>query len=170
MKTEQLERIRKATVEACKKLEANRKILESQKDRGLESGDVYLFENATDGFTWMIVREHLDDPDLFLVVPVDDHPLVGLPDVAFAGGPDVARCGYSTHIHKDQFRSDLRVKILEKVYVERVRKTLHTMIVGQMDGTQSQWEANANPDYWEWENLVEDAVIQLQKSILAKME
>jgi hypothetical protein len=149
-----LEQLRKATAEAVEKYSARRAGLASDAARPPRPGDVYLLPGPSPiDLRWAVLGIH-PDKDLLFAVPADGHPLVGLTDVELAAsgecGPLVLRCGHGLWVHREEFRPDHRVGVLEERYVRRALDKLGQMAAGNLRGPASQWEAEANPDYDDW--------------------
>src|SRR5262245_36397502 len=75
-----VDRIRIAIADAAEKLA--RQLLDVVGRDTPAPGDLYVFDAGEDvGLEWLVVRFHPDDPGLLLLVPADDFPLIGTPDV-----------------------------------------------------------------------------------------
>jgi len=100
-------------------------------------GDLYFVGRTR----WLVVREHPDDPTALLVVPVDDHPLLGTCDVPIEA-PDAARCGCGSWAHAAVFRD--RVDHQPDA-VRPVREVMARLARGQATGRPG--DADEDPEY-----------------------
>jgi hypothetical protein len=168
------EQIRKATAEAIEKYRKLRTMLESQATRPPRPGDIYLFPApAAIDVSWVVA---IDQPEKELVfaVPADGHPLAGLTDVELSAtapmGPLVVRCGHGLWIHREEFRPELRVDILDERSLHRIQDKLAEIASGKVEGTASQREQEANPDYDDWLDEVERAADVLASALRIREE
>lgn len=169
-----LESIRKATAEAVQKYTAQRAARAAEGARPPQPGDVYLFPGPSPvDLHWVALGAH-PDKDLLFAVPADGHPFVGLTDVEVPPsercGLLVLRCGHGLWIHREEFRPDLRVGVIEERYVRRALDKLGQMAAGKLRGLASQWEAEANPDYEDWMDQVGQAVDTLADALRFREE
>jgi hypothetical protein len=169
-----LEEIRKATMEAVERYRVRREAMAGDSSRPAAPGDMYLFPGPFGvDLVWVIVGVHPEQPLLF-AVPGDGHPLVGLTDVEVARSrsydPLALRCGYGLWIHRDEFRSDWRIAAIEERYVRRAQDKLGQIGAGKIEGSASQRECEANPDYDEWLGEVECAADRLASALRIKEE
>jgi hypothetical protein len=160
-----LEQIRRATAEAVEAYTAKRAALASDTGPTPRPGDVYLMPGPSPiDLHWVVLGTH-PDKDLLFAVPGDGHPLVGLTDVEVAGserpGPLVLRCGHGLWIHREEFRPDFRVGVIEEKHLRRALDKLGQIAAGNLRGSASQREAEASPDYEDWLAEVGPAVDQL---------
>jgi hypothetical protein len=156
--TDRIDRLQRAVKEAAEKL-AREPFPADDPSRPPTPGDLYVFHCATDaGLEWMIVREHPDEPDLLLAVPADDFPLVGTPDVVLPVGRSLtARYGESAWLPKRAFVSRLRVGAVPPDALVLVRRKLADLARGRISATDDQREADIDPEYEEWMDLVQQS-------------
>lgn len=169
-----LEEIRQATAAAVAGHRARLEQVASQASRPAGPGDVYLFPGRfANDLVWVVVGSHPDQPLLF-AVPADGHPLVGLTDIEVAASKAhdrlALRCGYGLWIHRDEFRSDWRVATLEGRYVRRAQQKMKEIAGGNLLGSASQRESEANPDYEEWLAEVEADADRLANALRTREE
>jgi hypothetical protein len=173
-KISRLDEIRQATAAAIDTYRARQEQLTSEHPHPPQPGDVYLFPGpfATD-LVWGVIGSHPDQP-LSFAVPADAHPLVGLTDVEVAASKSydrlVLRCGYGLWIHREEFRMDWRVATLAGRYVHRAQEKLKEIAAGKIQGSASQRESEANPDYEEWLAQVESDADRLANALRTKEE
>jgi hypothetical protein len=165
----QNERLRQAQARAAQALASSR--AESARRTGPPSpGDLYVFRLVSEAaLEWLVVLEHPDDRVLLLVVPVDDHPLTGTPDVALPREvihrPLTARCGQGAWLPAGQFRPRLRVGALPEPALRLVRQKVADLARGRISASEAQRGADLDPEYEEWLAVVEQAREQLQAAL-----
>lgn len=112
--------------------------------------NLFVFNLDTDiALEWAVVRAHPDDPDLILLVPLDDAPFVGTADVVLpVDRLLIARCGES-----DWFDLSVlsRGVCLGEVPVQPIRQRLAELVRGRI--VQSRPAIDADPEY---EQLLRD--------------
>jgi hypothetical protein len=153
------ERLRQAITAAAQNL-AGARALAAQRSGPPAPGDLYLFrlgEGAA--LEWLVVREHPDDPGLLLMVPADDFPLAGTPDVKvpdeLAHRPLSVRCGQGLWLPARQLEPHLRVGSLAAEALRQVRQKLAELARGQAAGTEEQRQTDLDPEYEDWLGEVE---------------
>lgn len=169
-----LEEIRQATATAIDTYRARQEQLASEASRPPGPGDLYLFPGPfANDLVWVVVGTHPEQPLLF-AVPADGHPLVGLTDIEVAAPKSydrlVLRCGYGLWIHRDEFRGDWRVATLPDRYVRRAQEKMKEIAAGMIQGSASQRESEANPDYEGWLAQVESDADRLANALRTKEE
>jgi hypothetical protein len=173
-----LEEIRKATAEAVERYRATQAQVAAEESAGSrppQPGDLYLFPGwaAAIDQSWAIIAGPCAQGLLF-AVPADGHPLAGLTDVVVAEtaacGPLVLRCGHGLWIHPNDLPPGGRVGILDDRHVRRAARKMAQIAAGKLEGTASQWEAEANPDYQEWLGEVERSAETLASAIQIQEE
>jgi hypothetical protein len=166
--TQRLEQLRAATADAIERHSAHLAELKKIAGQPAQIGHVFLFPNSTDiDLHWVVIASHPDKPLLF-AVPTDGNSLVGLTDVVIscpALGPRVMRCGYGLWIHRDDFHLHLRVDVLDKRHIQRAKGKLQEIGSGDIRGSASHRETEANPDYEDWLSEIERAVDRLARSL-----
>src|SRR5947208_4386093 len=133
-------------------------------------GDLYLFRLDTEiEPAWLIVRAHPDDPQLLLVVPVDDFPLAGPPDEVLPPGregrPQVARCGQALWLPAGHLLPPLWAGTVPEEIVRMVRRKIAELARGQVVATTEQELADHDPSYERWLAGVEQARRRLQARV-----
>ncbi len=133
-------------------------------------GDLYVFDAGEDvGLEWLVVRLHPDDPDLLLLAPADDFPLVGTPDVALPheliGRPLSVRCGETDWFPASLCTPRLRVGAVPEHALGLVCQRLADLARGRAipSGDAS---IDFDPEYEEWIGDVARARV----SLLARAE
>lgn len=114
-------------------------------------GDVYVLPSDTDvTLSWLVVNLYPDSEDLALVVPVDDAPFVGVCDIRFGSSPDVARCGYSFWVVREELNPEQRVSAGLQMEAHFCRSVLAKLARGQTPTHNAEQDATENdPEYWE---------------------
>ncbi|MBI1918223.1 MAG: hypothetical protein HYS12_26320 [Planctomycetes bacterium] len=133
-------------------------------------GDFYRFRLDTGTEPeWLIVRAHPDDPQLLLVVPVDDFPLAGPPDEVLPPGPGdrprVARCGQALWLPAGHLLPPLQAGTVPEEVVRLVRRKIAELARGQVVATAKQQLADHDPSYERWLAGVEQARRRLQARV-----
>lgn len=140
-------------------------------DRALPSpGDLYVFDAGDEvGIEWLVVRTHLDDPDLILLAPIDDCPLTGTPDLVLpadrVGRPMTVRCGQTDWFPKSLFTPRLRVGTISDDVVAMVKRRLADLARGRVL-TPEVPAADFDPEY---EGQMAE-VAQARVALLARSE
>jgi hypothetical protein len=169
-----LDEIRHATVAAIEKYHARQSAAGNARSRPPRPGDVFLFPGPSAfDLSWVVVDGPHEEGLLF-AMPADSHPLIGLTDVCVAdsalSGPLVLRCGYGLWLHPDDLGPERLVGVVDERHVGRAREKLAQIAAGKLEGTASQWEAEANPDYHDWLAEVERAADTLASALRVKEE
>ncbi len=133
-----------------------------------EPGDLYVFPpGGAAALEWLVVRPHPDDAGLLFVVPVDDYPRAGTPDVALAaevaGRPRAARCGQGLWIAADRFEERHRAGRLADEALRLVRQKLADLARGRITSSDEQRAADDDSDYAGWMEDVEAARQRLEE-------
>jgi hypothetical protein len=168
------EEIRRAAAEAVERYRESKATLAAASQRPPQPGDLYLFPGpAAIDQSWGIIAGP-NERGLLFAVPADGHPLAGLTDVIVAEtaacGPLVLRCGHGLWIHPSDFPADGRIGILDDRHVRRAVRKMAQIAAGKLEGTASQWEAEANPDYHEWLAEVERSADALASAVQVQEE
>ena len=153
--------------------ERRRRIQEilSKRAPGPLPGDLYSFAVDVDAaLLWAVVRAHVDDPDLLLVVPADTNPLAGTCDVRI---PELAACGPLTlrsdrgsWITREGFDLGTRVGFLEDIYLAMVNLILERLASGRgVPGNAPRIQIDNAPEYRNWIGTVMRAGEHLQGKV-----
>jgi hypothetical protein len=174
-KQELIQKCLEYALKAQEQRQANKATLDANNGPA-QPADVFLFKKMPDkcGITgFAITHAHPDnkgdlcfpDPeDLFFLVPMDwMTAFVGLTDVVERNnqfqGDVVLRCGNGLWItRQDIDKRMVRVGLVDPMpgkTCDRCRKKLGQMVRGKLEGTSSQWENNASPDYDDWADEVQ---------------
>jgi len=169
-----LEEIRRVTADAVERYRVTQAALASTGQRPPQPGDLYLFPGpAAIDQSWAIIAGPCERGLLF-AVPADGHPFAGLTDVVIAEadpcGPLVLRCGYGLWIHPSDLPPGGWIGILEDRHVRRAARKMAQIAAGKLEGTASQWEAEANPDYQDWLGEVERSAESLASALQIQEE
>lgn len=132
-------------------------------------GDLYAFSIPEHSpVEWLVVREHPDDRGLLFIVPADDCPLAGTPDVAVVHPevrrPLVVRCAEGVWLRSQRFGADRRVGFLPGEVVRQVRQKVAALARGQAVGDEQQRRTDADPAYDRWLALLGQCRERLEAS------
>lgn len=123
-------------------------------------GDIFVLPNPTDiAFFMAIIREHPDDKDLFLCVPVDDVEIfIGHHDLSEQNelGLLVARLGYSVWLSRKHFVT--RVGVFGEQMLKSCQQKMAKMVRGTDESTNNVTEND--PNYWEIQETIAKYVSQ----------
>jgi hypothetical protein len=136
-------------------------------------GDLYVFPLDVDiAVEWLVVREHPDNHGLLFLVPVDDFPPAGVPDVTLPQNrldrPLTARCGEGLWAEADLLDADERVDAVPPDVLGLVRSGVARLARGELTGTDEQRSVEADPAYEGWLASVEEAGEQLEAYLQRK--
>jgi len=124
-------------------------------------GDLYVFDTDTNiAIEWLVTREHPDNPDWILLVPVDDFFLHGAPDLVLTervGRPMIARVGQADWFPKSITKS-LRVGTIPDDAITLVKRRLADLARGRKITPTS---ADFDPEYEDHMHMVEKARLTL---------
>lgn len=119
----------------------------------LDAGDIFFAKDSTCFF--VVVRQHLDNPDLFCVAPSCNCVLAGASDVVEEHpylGKTVIHCGYSFWMRREAIpilEGDGRHRV-SVASLRHCRQTLaHLARCTLPAGTDIQQQAESDPHYWE---------------------
>jgi hypothetical protein len=166
MATDRKERLSRAAAEAAVNMGKAR---ESAAGRSgpAAPGDLYVFPvSESAALEWLVIRAHPDDPGLLLLVPGDDFPLAGTADVPLPPDPTrrrlIARCGQGLWAPTTLLDARRRVGCLPVDQLPQVRQMLADLARGRNTGGEQQQQADADPEYEDWMEVVEGARKRLQ--------
>ena len=167
MTTPWTERLRQAIVETARGLETPSAPL-SERTGLAAAGDLFVFHTAEDAaLEWLVVREHADDPSRLLLVPGDDFPLVGPPDLELprdlVGRPLAVRCGQALWVPLHFCQQRLRTGSVPVEALDLVRRKIAELAQGRADKSEEWRQADADPEYQVWLGLVARARERLQR-------
>jgi hypothetical protein len=134
------------------------------------AGDLYAFRSTADlGIEWAVIRQHVDDPDLWFAVPFDQHYQFGTWDIVIpefsSAGEGALRCGRGIWIHADELEMSSRSGFLEGGYVVEAVNRLAAMVQeDSVDGFQ-RLEVDEDSEYQEWMDEVAAAAERLETSL-----
>ncbi len=125
-------------------------------------GDLYVFRTESEAsLEWLVLRAHPDDPFLLLVVPVDDGPLAGTPDVPLppeeVGRPLTARCGQGLWAPALHFAPALRVGSVPAEALRRARSAVADLARGEFGSAEERRRVDLDPEYESWMAVIEQA-------------
>jgi hypothetical protein len=125
---------------------------EERVQEGPAPGDLYVFGPEAEGaLRWLVVREHPDDPSLLFLVPADDSPLAGTPDVPLprdlVSGPRTVRCGEGVWASAVQLRPDFRAGSVPAEALRLVRQKVADLARGRVTATEEQRRTDYDPAY-----------------------
>uniref|UniRef100_A0A7C4QQ30 Uncharacterized protein n=1 Tax=Schlesneria paludicola TaxID=360056 RepID=A0A7C4QQ30_9PLAN len=164
------EKLRTAIAAAAESL--SRSLGRIAADRPVPSpGDLYVFDVGRDdvGVEWLVVRVHPDDSEMYLVVPVDDFPLAGTPDLVLpedrVGRPMIVRGGEADWFPRSLFTPKFRVGALPDDVLLLVRKLMADLARGRV-AAPADPTVDGDPEYEDW--LAD--VAQARENLLARAE
>lgn len=119
------------------------------------AGDVYVFPaTAAAGIEWVCVLPHVDDDQLWFMIPLDQHPLAGTWDIAVPessdAGPGTLRCGRGIWVHAADLTGVVRSGFLESAYVNAARQRIAAMVSDSEEVQSVRAEVDDDPDYEDW--------------------
>lgn len=132
------------------------------------AGDLYVFNTKNDELdvVWVVVRDHPQNPNSGLVVPIDTFFLVGTPDLVLPTDEImVARCGQSDWFEKSMFDPTLRVGVISDVVLSLVRQRLADLARGR-DINFGESNVDCDPEYEDHINEIEKARQALLKEVV----
>ena len=125
-------------------------------------GDLYVFDTDTDiAIEWLVTREHPDNPDWILLVPVDDCFLYQAPDLVLperVGQPMTVRVGQADWFPKSMFAQSFRVGALPDDIIRQVRQQFAYLARG---GEISSTDPGVDPEYEDHMDEIEKARLTL---------
>ncbi len=153
------EELRLATGKAAARVGEERAASASREGRRSQPGDRFvLAETRAYPVEWAFLERGRADPDLALVAPVDDHPLIGSRDVAVSvEGAAALRCGLATWLDARALDPEQRVGVLGDEVLERARDKISEVIAGTLRPTTSEREMDAGPEYLGWLRMLAEA-------------
>ncbi len=131
-------------------------------------GDLYVLWLRTQvPVEWLVVRAHPEHQDQLFVVPVDDAPLAGTPDVPLpqelVHRPLTARCGQGAWVPAAILPKRCRVSALPPEALLLVREGVARLVRGEFVNDPQREQADDNPNYADWMALVEKARLELEQ-------
>lgn len=125
------------------------------------AGDLYVLRMRMEASVeWLAVRHHLDDLNLWFVVPTDDMPLAGTPDVKLAY-PRIARCGEGTWVRSERLEARYHVGGVTAEELRLVRDMVAGMARGRLPGGVSRASVDAEPEYQRWMDDLRSCVAEV---------
>lgn len=163
------DRIRSAIKVAADNLNQTAALVKGDHE-GPSPGDLYVFDAGEEvGVEWLVVRSHPDDPELILLAPTDNFPLVGTPDLIvpleIIGRPMAVRCGETDWFPNTLFNPRLRVGTISGDAVALVKRRLAEFARGR-PLTSSATTSDLDPEYEDW---IAD-IAQARVALLARSE
>lgn len=133
-------------------------------------GDVYAFAHASEAaLEWLVVLSHPSEPDQLFVIPADEFPLAGTPDLALprelTARPLMLRCGQGMWVSTARLAGERRVGILPDVALRLARATVADLAMGRLCGNDEQRAADLDTEYQHWLQTVEQIRERLQEAI-----
>jgi hypothetical protein len=161
-------RLRQAMAEALESLNQVRRLGEGRSGSPAP-GDLYVLRLETQlPVEWLVVRAHPEHRDQMFVVPVDDAPLAGTPDVPLprelVHRPLTARCGQGAWVPAAILPKRCRVSALPPEALHLVRDGVARLARGEFVKDPQREQADDNPNYADWMGLVEKARLELEDS------
>lgn len=125
-------------------------------------GDLYVFDIDTDvSIEWLVAREHPEDLNQVLLVPVDDFFLTGTPDLVLpVNRPLTARCGETDWFPKSLLVPTSRVGTIPDDVLKLVRRRLADLARGRAI-TPTDLSVDFDPEYQDHMEDVEKARLTL---------
>ena len=110
---------------------------------------------------WAFVQTHPDDERILFAVLADDHPMVGITDVAVPDdaccSPLTLRCGQGIWAASHLFKHGRLTGVIDESTLLAVRRKLAGLVRGRIPATPAEQENDANPDYRDWMSRVAKA-------------
>jgi len=161
--------IRSEITTAAERIRRSNDRLASTPDE-VASGQLYLFDvGASDGIEWAIIKQHVDDPLLWFVVPFDQHYQIGTWDVSVAeqsdAGEGALRCGAGIWVHADDFEKATRTGFLENGYVQQASARLAAMVQSEVVAGFHHPEVDEDSEYQDWLSHVMAVAEQLSEAL-----
>src|SRR4051812_29689442 len=139
-------RLREAMADAARRLETARQRVAARTGPAAP-GDVYALNGlGQDDLGWLVVRPHPEQAGQVLLVPLDDHPLCGTPDVPLPED-QVARCGEGVWVSHGLLPADRRVDVVADEALQQVRAGVAALALGQLVSDPERRVAEDDPDY-----------------------
>ena len=129
--------LKEAIQQAAQRLAQHQQQVDAKANLPIEPGDVVLTN-----IEWLVVRE-VDD--ITLLVPIDDHWMVGAADVKLEE-PMVARCGHGLWVNSKSLTPSMRCRIIKEEDLSKVRKLLGELARGILSPSSP---IDDDPNYWE---------------------
>ena len=130
-----------------------------------EVGDVFLLPGrAVAEFRWAVVLKHPDRPLLY-AVPADTNPLTGSADVEVSqglGGPMTLRCSFGLWVAREKLAPGCASPCSNVVGWSAPGRS-SSRSRGRLEGSASQHEVDASPEYDRWLGEVAGAVDALEQ-------
>lgn len=147
----------------------------AERDSLPAAGDLYVFSATAEiGLEWAVILPHVDDTNLWFIVPFDQNSMAGTWDVAVSesseAGAGTLRCGRGIWIHVDDLVIGARSGFLETYYVDKARSRLAELVDPNRDVVKTRPEIDFNPDYVEWMDEVTAAAERLEAELRAEPE
>lgn len=155
------ERLQRAIAEAGEHL-ARAALVASGRTGPPAPGDLYVLPLEEEAaLEWLVLGPDPDAADRYVVVPVDDSPLVGTLDVKIADDlahrPLVARCGQELAVPGENLRPDRRVDCLPEEALRPIRQKMAELTQGRVTASDEQRQTDLDPDYEDWLRLIQQA-------------
>lgn len=166
MKISARERILNAWKAAAKRLKERADSIPAISDP-TSPGDLYVFDIKNDELAveWVVVRDHPQNPNWVLVVPIDTFFLVGTPDLVLPDEIWVARCGQSDWFEKSMFDPTLRVGAISNDVLKLIKQRLADLARGR-DINPVESSVDYDPEYEDHINEIEKARQALLKEVV----
>lgn len=128
-------------------------------------GSAFCFPDCDCFF--IVVREHPDDPNLYLVVPACNCTLVGTTDLFLdtSWGPTIVHCGYSQWVSRSVIKE--ANTCLDTEQVKKVRQLLHSLATNQTARFDGNPNVVCDPNYEDhcdelakWTSLIGSAELE----------
>lgn len=135
----------------------------SARSGGPKPGDMYVMEENI--LEWLVIREHPDDSTLLFIVPTDDFPFAGTPDVDMsqeASRPLFARCGWGAWVPTSLLQERYRVDALPEPALALAREMMAKLARGKW---VSEPSVDNDPEYADWIGVVAQASGQLTAAL-----
>lgn len=133
-------------------------------------GDVYAFAHKFDAaLEWLVVLPHPSEPDQFFVIPADDFPQAGTPDLVLTreltSRPLTLRCGQGMWVSTARLAGERRVGVLPDEALRQARAMIADLALGRLCGTEEQRAADMDSEYQSWLQTVEHVRERMQEAI-----
>lgn len=156
-----------ATAEAAREA----KVLRFRPDPSPCPGDTYVFyETAEYPVEWTIVERDPSDVRRLLVVPLDDYPQIGSPDVGLQarepGRVAHIRCDRDIWLDASRFSTELRTGELPAESVVEILQKRQAITAGTLASSLLEEKVDGDPEYRRWKDeTLTNAVSALEKPV-----
>jgi hypothetical protein len=122
-------------------------------------GDVYVLRGlGQDDLGWLVLQAHSEKPHQLFLVPLDDNPQCGTPDIPLLA-EQMARCGEGAWVPADLLEGEQRMDVLPEELLQQVRAATAG---GHLVSDPDRRVADDDPNYQRWMRRVARARSRLE--------